>query len=239
MRSWVKLSLSRDNYIRPRSISLIAFFFFFRFVVKQFPVVTPQSATSRQTLCIWDICVWSLFFFLFSLFASERNIQLRRKRENMNKPLRYWTDCTQKIKNHRDELEEASKAFMRTTDFKKGWRSSAQEDEKAKYAESTRTKQHRLWPSVFLRNVETLATQAIFALMFIVREKRINESASLLRDDDYPMLSFESEQISIRRCRSKIMDEICVLRDILRQLQNWNFLFLHDLSMGATQIRRC
>ena len=86
----------------------------FRFVVKN---PSDHSVVRHFTWDAVHLGYLCLIVFFWTDGYAERD-------ENIDRSLS-WTE---KIEHHRDELEEATKAFMRTADFKKGWRSSVQED---------------------------------------------------------------------------------------------------------------
>ena len=99
--------------------------FFFPFCRKksQWSLGSPSLHVRR---CASGISVSDRFFFFFFCLFSRRTgtDEYAERDENIDRSLS-WTG---NIENHRDKLKEATKAFMSTTDFKKGWRSSAEED---------------------------------------------------------------------------------------------------------------
>ena len=127
------------------------------------------------------LCLVFFFSFLF-LIPSERNRQLRRKR-----------------RKHRQITEILGR--LDREDRRSWGQRTSRKDDLAAY-KMTKKKSTLSWKRqnitdcdrVFWKKRVTPATQAIFDLMFIVREKRVNESASWLRNDDYRIL----------RCPSKV-----------------------------------
>ena len=146
--------------------------------------------------------------------------------DNIDRSLRYWIDWTEKIEITGTSWKKRQKHSWEQRTSRK--------DDVAAY-KRTKKKSMLSWKRQNITHCDRVfwnkkgdVSNVSYFCSDVHRSREKGQWVSFLFPKRWlsdPPFSFESEQISIRRCRSKIMDRICDLFDKLRKLQNCNFIF--------------